>query len=123
MTPEQQNGHDAALASVNQARVALRMEPLARMPKGLTCGCLSCPVACALGRDLNADYSVAVGKGVVVFDDAAAADAVAEAWTSTTRRARQEVSLPPALERFRHAFDQGWLPEFNLESRHSAVTT
>jgi hypothetical protein len=120
MTPEQHNHHDVTLVFINQARVALRMDPLPHMPKGLRCSCVFCPVARALGPELNAEQHVAVGKGIVVFDASGAAAAVAQAWTTNADRCA--VALPADLERFRNAFDQGWLPEFNLDPLPAAVT-
>lgn len=108
---EDREGYKArALESINVARMALGMYPIAELPKGEREQPCACPVSRALGE-------IHIGKFAVGLSRCETADKLGDAWdTSITRhRGRNTwtatVELPGVLKSFVKAFDEGDFPE------------
>ena len=72
------------LALINQARVAMGLDELTRMPLGIIRDSEKCPVAMGLGGGKSA--WVSVSSELIGFESIDDADAVAEAWGQYIRR-------------------------------------
>ena len=72
------------LALINQARVAMGLDELTRMPLGIMRDSEKCPVAMGLGGGKS--EWVSVSSELIGFESIDDADAVAEAWGQYIRR-------------------------------------
>ncbi len=96
------------LEYVNWARVALDLEPLTELPKGIRCH----PNFCPLARALNYAY---VYDDIFEFEEPDDTLKVSRAWGYSTEEIEAFGELPDVLANFVEHFDQGDYPDLEQE--------